>query len=155
MYTKVFRQIYDGTLADNWQALVTFQQLLILADENGVVDMTLGAVHRITGIPLEILQAGIAVLEAPDHGSRTPDMEGRRIARIDPHREWGWFLVNFRKYRDLVSKEEKKEADRRRIASACGCHNGSPASHCRLSASAEGGRRPHACLDNMCAKLVY
>ena len=61
MYTKVFRQIYDGTLADNWQALVTFQQLLILADENGMVDMTLAAIHRTTGIPVEILQQGFAM----------------------------------------------------------------------------------------------
>jgi len=116
MYTKVFRQIYDGTLADNWQALVTFQQLLILADENGMVDMTVAAIHRTTGIPTEILQAGIAILEAPDQGSRTPDMEGRRIARIDAHREWGWFLVNFKKYRQLQSRDDKKEADRARIA---------------------------------------
>jgi len=116
MYTKVFRQIYDGTLADSWQALVTFQQLLILADADGVVDMTIAAVHRTTGIPVEILDAGIAILEAPDHGSRTPDMEGRRIARLDEHRAWGWQLVNFRKYRQLTSREDKNEADRLRIA---------------------------------------
>lgn len=117
MYTKVFRSIYDGTLADNWQAMVTFQQMLILADAQGVVDMTIGSIARITGIPLEILQAGIAVLEAPDSGSRTPEMEGRRIARLDAHRDWGWFLVNFAKYRSMQSREEKNEADRERMRS--------------------------------------
>jgi hypothetical protein len=116
MYTKVFRQIYDGTLADNWQALVTFQQLLILADADGTVDMTVAAIQRTTGIPLDILEKGVAVLEAPDHGSRTPDMEGRRIVRLDEHRAWGWRLVNFRKYRQLTSREDKNEADRVRIA---------------------------------------
>lgn len=116
MYTKVFRAIYDGTLADNWQALVTFQQMLILADGSGVVDMTPAAMSRTTGIPLDILRAGIHALEQPDPASRTPDMEGRRIARLDEHRDWGWFLVNFRKYRELQSREEKKEADRVRIA---------------------------------------
>lgn len=115
MYTKVFRSIYDGTLADNWQAMVTFQQMLILADSQGVVDMTPGAMARITGIPLEILAAGIAVLEAPDAGSRTPEMEGRRIARLDAHRDWGWFLVNFAKYRAMQTREEKNEADRERM----------------------------------------
>ena len=115
MYTKVFRSIYDGTLADNWQAMVTFQQMLILADSQGVVDMTLGAMARITGIPLEILAAGISVLEAPDAGSRTPEMEGRRIARLDAHRDWGWFLVNFAKYRAMQTREEKNEADRERM----------------------------------------
>jgi hypothetical protein len=116
VYTKVFRQIYDGTLADNWQALVTFQQLLILADETGVVDMSVNAIHRTTGIPVDVLVKGIKVLEAPDAGSRTPDMEGRRIVRMDEHRAWGWFLVNFRKYRQMISRDEKKEADRIRIA---------------------------------------
>jgi hypothetical protein len=115
MYTKVFRTMYEGTLADNWQALVTFQQLLILANDEGVVDMTISAIHRHTGIPQEILEAGIKVLEAPDHGSRTPDMEGRRIARMDEHRDWGWFLVNFKKYRQMTTREEKKEADRARM----------------------------------------
>jgi len=115
MYTKVFRTIYDGTLADNWQALVTFQQLLILSNDEGVVDMTIAAIHRTTGIPEEILQAGIKILEAPDHGSRTPDMEGRRISRLDEHRDWGWFLVNFGKYRQLLTRDEKKEADRQRM----------------------------------------
>jgi hypothetical protein len=115
MYTKVFRTMYDGTLADNWQALVTFQQLLILANDCGVVDMTVGAINRTTGIPIEILETGIKVLEAPDYGSRTPDMEGRRISRLSDHRDWGWFLVNFSKYRQMVTREEKKEADRQRI----------------------------------------
>jgi hypothetical protein len=115
MYTKVFRAMYDGTLADNWQALVTFQQLLILANDDGVVDMTIASIHRTTGIPLDILEAGIKVLEAPDHGSRTPDMEGRRISRLNDHRDWGWFLVNFAKYRQMVTREEKKESDRQRI----------------------------------------
>lgn len=116
MYTKVFRSIYDGTLADNWQALVTFEQLLILADDAGVVDMTIAAIQRTTGIPIEILTAGISALESPDGGSRTPDMEGRRIVRLDDHRDWGWFLVNFAKYRQLMSRDEKREADRTRIA---------------------------------------
>lgn len=115
MYTKVFRSIYDGTLADNWRAMVTFQQMLILADSQGVVDMTISAMSRTTGIPAEILSEGIAALEAPDPGSRTPDMEGRRIARLDAHREWGWFLVNFAKYRAMQTREEKNEADRERI----------------------------------------
>ncbi|MGN6312880.1 MAG: hypothetical protein ACTHMO_03860 [Rhodanobacteraceae bacterium] len=116
MYTKVFRSIYDGTLADNWQALVTFQQMLILCDRDGIVDMTVAAIHRTTGIPIEILQKGVDLLEQPDPGSRTPTMEGRRIVRLDEHRPWGWKLVNYEYYRSLQSKEDKKEADRIRVA---------------------------------------
>lgn len=117
MFAKVFQSIYEGTLADNWQALVTFQQMLILANADGVVDMTAVSISRRTGIPLEIIAAGIARLEEADPQSRTPDLDGRRIARLDPHREWGWFIVNHLKYRAMVSKDDKRAADRERINS--------------------------------------
>lgn len=116
MFAKIFESIYDGTLADNWQALVTFQQFLILADQQGVVDMTPAAIHRRTGIPLEIIQAGIEALEQPDPQSRTQDMDGRRIVRLDAGRGWGWFIVNHAAYRAKITAEEKREADRVRIA---------------------------------------
>lgn len=116
MYGKLFTSMYDGTLRVNWKALVTFQQMICLCDAVGVIDMTPEAIHGRTGIPLDIIQAGIEHLEAPDPGSRTPDMEGRRIERLDHHRPWGWRIVNHQKYRDLMNQEEKREADRVRIA---------------------------------------
>jgi hypothetical protein len=50
MYVKIFPSVYDGTLATHgpWQALVTFQQMLILSDPTGVVDMTTEAISRRT-----------------------------------------------------------------------------------------------------------
>lgn len=111
MYTKLFRSMYDGTLCTKgpWQALVTFQQLLILADKYGVVDMTVEAVSRVTTIPLEVIEKGVKELERPDKGSRTVDEEGRRICRLDDHRNWGWRIVNYEKYRQLQRHEERRE----------------------------------------------
>src|SRR4051812_38617001 len=41
MYGKLFRQMYEGSLAKaGWEAIVTIQQLVILADKSGTVDMT-------------------------------------------------------------------------------------------------------------------
>lgn len=117
MYAKVFRSMYDGSLADNWRALVTFQQLLVLANADGVVDMTASAIARTTGIPLDLIQEGLAALEAIDPESRTPEMDGRRIARLDTHRSWGWFIVNHKHYRELQHREEKLIADRERMRS--------------------------------------
>jgi hypothetical protein len=114
-YGKLFESMYDGSLADDWRALITMQQLIILADKNGLVDMSIGALHRRTGIPKEHIEAGIAILLAPDPNSRTPGDDGRRIVPIDPARPWGWRLVNHGKYRALLSREEKREADRQRI----------------------------------------
>jgi len=110
LYGKIFSQIYDGTLASNgpWQALVTFQQLIILCDRHGVVDMTPEAISRRTSIPLDIITLGIKALEEPDMNSRSPLEEGRRIVRLSTGRSWGWQLVNYEYYRNLRSEEERR-----------------------------------------------
>lgn len=110
MHAKVFTQIYDGTLCTKgpWEALVTFQQLLVLADQDGVVDMTAQAIARRTTIPLDIIERGIAALLLPDPESRTPTEQGRRIVPLSEGRAWGWLVVNYQHYRQL-----KREDDRR------------------------------------------
>lgn len=113
MYGKLFASMFDGSLYGNWQAIITLQQLVILCDAQGVVDMTPQAIAARTSIPLEIITAGLAVLEAPDEYSRTPGNEGRRIERLDPDaRPWGWRIVNYAKYRGMVSAEQRREQDR-------------------------------------------
>ena len=111
MYGKLFTQMFDGTLATRgpWQALVTFQQFIILADKSGVVDMTPEAISRRTTIPIEIIVEGIMHLEAPDPESRSPAEEGRRIAPLSPDRTWGWQIVNYQHYRNLRSTEERRQ----------------------------------------------
>ncbi len=116
MYGKVFDSIYDGTLYGHWQAIVTMQQMIVLASPDGIVDMTPQAMAARTSIPLEIIKAGIEVLEQPDPYTRTPGEEGRRIVRLDDHRPWGWRLVNHWKYMKLRDIEQKREADRKRIS---------------------------------------
>jgi hypothetical protein len=114
VYGKIFKQIYKGTLAmvGPWEALVTFQQMIILADQDGIVDMTADALSRETTIPLDIIEKGIKALESPDPESRTPDHEGRRIIRLSDSRSWGWRLVNYEHYRKLRSEEERREYHR-------------------------------------------
>ena len=116
MYGKIFQSMYDGTLADNWEGLVTFQQMIVLADDAGVVDMTIRALSARTGLPQDIIEKGVAFLEAEDPNSRSVEQNGRRIERLDAHRPWGWRLVNYDKYVKLGSHAEKKAADRERIA---------------------------------------
>jgi len=111
MYGKLFAQMYDGTLATKgpWQALVTFQQLVILADKTGIVDMTTEAIARRTTIPLDIIRIGITALEQPDSESRSPALGGRRITRLSDDREWGWQIVNYEHYRNMRSADERRE----------------------------------------------
>ena len=115
MYGKIFKQIYKGTLAmvGPWEALVTFQQMIILADQDGVVDMTPDALSRETTIPLDIINKGIEALSLPDPESRTPDEDGRRIVLLSDGRSWGWRIVNYQHYRKLQTDEERRAYHRR------------------------------------------
>jgi hypothetical protein len=114
LYGKLFAQMYDGTLATKgpWESLVTFQQLIILADKNGVVDMTPEAISRRTTIPLKIIENGIKHLEKDDKDSRSPAEDGRRIVLLSDNRDWGWRIVNYGHYRKIRSEEERREYHR-------------------------------------------
>lgn len=115
MYAKVFSHMYDGTLCTRgpWQALVTFQQLLVLANQHGEVDMTADAVSRRTTIPMEIIKIGIDALLQDDPDSRTPDENGKRIVPLVDGRSWGWRIVNYIHYRSLKREEDRREYHRK------------------------------------------
>jgi hypothetical protein len=114
MYGKIFAQMYDGTLARKgpWQALVTFQQFIVLSNKRGEVDMTADAISRRTTLPLEIIEEGIKHLLEPDSESRTPDLDGRRIVPLSEARPWGWRIVNYEHYNKIRSEEERREYHR-------------------------------------------
>lgn len=114
MYGKVFASMYEGTLYGHWEAIVAFQQMIVLCDADGVVDMTPHAIAARTSIPLDIIQRGIEILEKPDEYSRTPGEEGRRIVRLDEHRPWGWSIVNYLQYRNLKDTDAVREQNRER-----------------------------------------
>lgn len=108
MFGKLFSSMFDGSLYGNWKAIVTLEQLVILANRDGVVDMTLQALAARTSIPLDLLQEGIEHLAKPDPHSRTPGHEGRRIIPVDEARPWGWRIVNYKRYRDLRNEEMRR-----------------------------------------------
>lgn len=109
MYGKIFESMYDGSMYGRWEAIVTLQQMIVLAEKDGTLDMTPEALSARTSIPLAIIQAGLSELEQPDGKSRTPTADGRRIVRLNAQREWGWRIVNYRKYRAIRTAEERRE----------------------------------------------
>lgn len=115
MYGKLFDSMYDSTLAEDWRALITFQQMIVLCDADGMIDMTPQALSRRTGIPIEYIKAGIEILEKPDPYSRTPDQNGVRIELIDDHRPWGWHIVNHEKYKTLQDADTIRAQTRERV----------------------------------------
>jgi hypothetical protein len=108
MYAKVFCQIFDSSIADNWQHRHVFEDLLKLADRNGIVDMTPEAIVARTRLPKEMVFEALDALGKPDPRSRSREEEGRRIVLIDPERTWGWRIVNYCKYRDIKTEFDRK-----------------------------------------------
>lgn len=108
MYAKVYTQIFDSSIAENYEVRHFFEDMLKLADVTGVVDITAEAISRRINLPIEKVLFGLGELMKPDPKSRSHDHEGRRLLALDSHRDWGWQIVNYQHYREL-----KDEATRR------------------------------------------
>ena len=108
MYAKIFRQIFESSIAEKPELRFTFMDMLVLADMDGVVDMTHEAIARITNRPLELIRSTISDLEGPDPRSRTPDNAGARLKRLDDHRDWGWVIINYDTFRAMANEEQRR-----------------------------------------------
>lgn len=112
MFAKVFEQIFESSIAEDYHTRHVFMDLLVLADEEGVIDKTLGSISRITNVPQRVIRKAIDTLCSPDRNSRTPADEGRRLVLIDEHRDWGWKIVNYLKYRQIRDEEARRASNR-------------------------------------------
>lgn len=112
MYAKLFTSIYQGTLRGDSHGLLVFTNLIAHADSAGHVDIHPRAIADEVGLTLEQVRAALLKLEAPDGESRSPELEGRRIVRLNEHRDWGWLVVNFLKYRAIRDEEDRREQNR-------------------------------------------
>ena len=55
MFAKVFAQIFDSSISEQYLVRLVFIDLLVLADKKGHVDMTLEAISRRTNVPKKIV----------------------------------------------------------------------------------------------------
>lgn len=108
VFAKIFAQIFDSSIAGDYVVRHIFMDLLVLADRDGVVDMTPDAISRRTNVPEDMVLHALAELMKPDHKSRSPLESGSRIVPLDSHRDWGWQIVNFDHYRAIRDEESRK-----------------------------------------------
>ena len=108
MFGKVFAQIFDSSIASDHIVRHVFMDLIVLADKDGVVDMTADAISRRTNVPLEVVNHAIETLCSPDPQSRSDTEDGKRIVLIDSRRGWGWQIVNYQHYRNIASEDERR-----------------------------------------------
>ena len=112
MYEKLFLSIFQGTLRGNTHGLLVFTNLLSHADKLGYADIHPRAIAEEIGITVDDVRAALDRLEAPDPDSRSAVEEGRRIVRVDEHRNWGWRIVDYSKYRAARSADDRREQNR-------------------------------------------
>ena len=142
MYAKVFDQIFDSSIAEDYTVRHVFMDLLVLADSDGVVDMTLKAISRRINVPLDIVESAVKVLCDEDTASRTKDHGGRRLVLLDDHRDWGWRIVNYHHYREIRDEEgrrsfmrqymREKRASERKAAEPSNPQNVADVNTCKL-----------------------
>lgn len=116
MYAKLFTSLFDGSMRGHSDLILVFINLLCHADQDGIVDRHWRAISDETGLPLSRVKAAIAELEGPDDQSRSRNDEGRRLKRIDPERDWGWEIVNYKKYEGIRNATERREYMRKLMA---------------------------------------
>jgi len=88
--------------------IVVFLNILCHADRDGIADIHWRVIAEETGLSIKKTRAAIKILESPDPESRSPEQEGRRLLRVDDHREWGWQIINYIKYREMRSEEDRR-----------------------------------------------
>ena len=113
MFAKVFRSLWEGSLYGRTDEQLVFIYLLCNANEHGEVDIIQHVIAGATGMEESRVRLALKVLEGGDGMSRTPDAGGRRIELLDEYRDWGWRIVNYMKYREMRSREARREQTRK------------------------------------------
>lgn len=116
MFAKVFKSLWDGSLRGKSDSILVFINLLTHADSGGFVDRDFQPISDETGLSLERVKSAVVHLESPDPRSRSSELMGARLERIDSHRDWGWRIVNFGRYRGIGRQLEVQEQNRIRQA---------------------------------------
>lgn len=112
-YNVTFETIFEGSLCGKWPDLSVWTTLLAMKDHRGYIDKTPTYIHRVTGIPLDLLNECIERFMAPDPHSRTKTDDGRRLRLIDPERPWGWVVINHQQYNERARRiaSHRREVD--------------------------------------------
>ena len=105
-FTKLFNTIVTSTIwrEDN-ETRILWITMLALSDRYGEVSASVPGLAAVANITEDGCRRGISKLESPDPDSRTPDNEGRRIAKADG----GWRILNYELYRGLINAEERRQ----------------------------------------------
>jgi len=105
-FTKLFNTIVTSTI---WQeddkTRIVWITMLAISDPYGIVSASIPGLASVSNVSVDATRTAVKNLLSPDPDSRTRDFEGRRIEEIDG----GWRILNYVKYRKMLSEAERAE----------------------------------------------
>lgn len=111
-YTKLWHRIVTSSIWDeDDRTRIVWITMLAMANADGYVGSTLKSLAMLARVPVKACERALEILTAPDTESRTPDNDGRRIAKA----EGGWLLLNYDKHRNAVSDDPAATKTRDRV----------------------------------------
>lgn len=109
-YCKLFEDIVTSTI---WQepndCRVLWITMLALKGHDHICRATIPALAKFANISIKDVEKYLEHFQSPDKYSRSQEHKGRRIEPV----EGGWFILNGEKYRQKMSKEDRKEQVRK------------------------------------------
>ena len=108
-FSKLFSSILDSTIwSESVTTKIVWVTMLAMTDSVGCVYASIPGLGKRAGVSIDDAQAALKCFLSPDPYSRTKDHEGRRIKEIDG----GWQLLNYDKYSQAKSREQRNEYQR-------------------------------------------
>lgn len=108
-FVKLYGSILDSSVwsEDPYTRLVWIT-MLAMADADGFIEAAVPGLARRANVPLEACESALARLQFPDPYSKSPEHEGRRVARVAR----GWTILNYMAYRELRTERQVQDAVR-------------------------------------------
>ena len=113
---RIPNEMFSGTLRGRPHVLLVWINLLAHTDRLGCADISPRMISDETGLPEVEVVIALTELELPEKNSRCGTNEGRRIARIDGHRSWGWKILDNDSPKEIGSAKKRREYMRNYMA---------------------------------------
>ena len=112
MYVKLFGSILDSSIwAEDASTRLVWITMLAMANKDGFVASSITGLARRANVPLKDTRKALQILASPDDDSGSPEYDGRRIEAG----EGGWILLNYQKYREIQTQNQRDDARRQRL----------------------------------------
>ena len=113
MWNKLFTKIVDSSIwLEPDHVRLVWITMIAMKDQDGYVWLSsIGNVAQRARVTLDEARAAVKCLESPDTHNPDQEHDGRRIERVPD----GWFVINAKKYDDIVRAEMLREMNRIRV----------------------------------------